>query len=279
MVSSVESTMKMDEFYDSSYQVFLNNWIADRQASINLMLQNLKPQDAQVSVLSVGAGTGDFDALLIAALQEYLPRDYQLKYIAIEPNPFHCQRYQEQINAVNFPQVELEIHPDTIENFQTSAKFDVIHFTHSLYHMPGSEQRIIQDSMGMLKENGLIAITLATKDTVIYDLILKYADITGGGIPDILSIEKMQELVTAMGLVYNATRYPEYLNVESLYEENSPTGKSLMDFICQGDSSLLSQSQRQEFLQAIATGIQETEQGQLISMDGATMIISKNQSM
>lgn len=239
------------------------------------MQQYLKPQPPQVAVLSVGAGSGDFDVQVIRTLKQQLPKELTLRYVAVEPNHLHRQRYEQKINVREFADVDLKLYSEKIDQFQTDEQFDIIHYTHSMYHMPGQEKWLVQQAMEMLKNNGFLIITLDTIDAVIFDTIFKYAALTGQGFTEMLQMQQMQAIVEGLGLSYTLESYPEYLDVKLCFEENSPAGKLLMDFFCQADSGQLSPEQRQEILQILASKVIEQDGRKLVPMPAATMVIPK----
>ncbi|MFB2769268.1 trans-aconitate 2-methyltransferase [Pelatocladus sp. BLCC-F211] len=273
MVSPTEIEIKLYEAYDAGYQVFLKNWQVNRQVGLDLMQKYLKPQPPQVAVLSVGAGPGDFDVQVIRTLKQKIPKEFKLRYVAVEPNHLHRQRYEQKINPSEFADVDLKVHPEKIEEFWTDEKFDIIHYTHSMYHMPDHEPQLVQKAMEMLKDNGFLIITLDTREAVIFDTIFKYAALTGEGFTDMLQMEAMQTIVDDLGLSYEVVNYPEYMDVTLCFEENSSAGKVLMDFFCQADSSLLSDEQRQEILHLLASNMSEKDGRKVVPLPAATMVI------
>lgn len=275
MTSASELELKMYETYDAGYQVFLKNWQVNRQAAIDLIQKNLKPHSAQVSVLSIGAGPGDFDVQLIHSLKQQLPQELTLRYVAVEPNHLHRQRYEQKISIPEFADVDFQIYPVKIEEFQAEEKFDVIHFTHCLYYMPNHEHRLVKQAIEMLKDDGFVIITLETHDAIIFDTMFKYAALTGQGFAEMLNMEKMQTIVEEIGLSYELVNYPEYLDVRLCFEETSSQAKPLMDFFCQADSHLLSAQQHQEILQILASHVNQQDERKLVPLPAATMMIPK----
>lgn len=275
MTYTNELETKMYEAYDSGYQAYLSNWQVNRQIALDLIQKHLKPQPPQVAVLSVGAGPGDFDVQVIRFLQEQLPKEFKLRYLAVEPNPLHRQRYEQRINISEFPDVELKVYPVKIQEFQTEEKFDIIHYTHCLYHMPNHEKQIIQQGWEMLKKDGFLVITLDTSDSVIYETIFKYAAITGQGYSEMLQMEQLQTMVEELGLSYQLEKYPEYMDISLCFEEASSARKALLDFFCQADFDILSPQQREEILHLLASKMNQQGESKLVSVPAATMIISK----
>nr|AIH14768.1 hypothetical protein [Hapalosiphon welwitschii UH IC-52-3] len=270
-----ELEIKMYEIYDAGYQVFLENWQVNRQVALDFMQQYLKPQPPEVAVLSVGAGPGDFDVQVIRTLKQQLPKELTLRYVAVEPNHLHRQRYEQKINATEFADVNLKVYSEKIDEFQTDEKFDIVHYTHSMYHMPGQEKWLVQQAMEMLKNDGFLIITLDTIDAVIFDTIFKHTALTGQGFTEMLQMQEMQAIVEGLGLSYTLESYPEYIDVKLCFEENSSAGKVLMDFFCQADSSQLSPEQRQEILQILVSKVIEQDGCKLVPMPAATMVIPK----
>ncbi|HLP88067.1 MAG TPA: class I SAM-dependent methyltransferase [Nostocaceae cyanobacterium] len=267
--------LKMYEDYDTNYQVFMEKWQVNRQAGLDLILKHLKPHPPQVAVLSVGAGPGDFDVQVIRSLKQQLPKELTLRYIAVEPNHLHRQRYEQKINVPEFDDIELKLYPDKIEDFQTDEKFDIIHFTHSMYYMPGSEKHLVKTGLEMLKDDGFITITIDTSDSIFYDTVFKYAALTGQGFTEMLQMEGMQKMVEELGLSYELVNYPEYVDLQLCFEENSPQGKVLIDFFCHADSSVLTREQRAEFLQVLESRAIPQDGALMVPIPAATMMIPK----
>lgn len=275
MTSTTELETKLYEAYDAGYQVFLQNWLVNRQVALDLIQKHLNPQPPQVAVLSVGAGPGEFDVQLIRFLQQQLPKDFTLRYLAVEPNPLHRQRYEQKINISEFSDVELNVYPVNVQEFQTDEKFDIIHYTHCLYHMPDDEKQIICQGLQMLKEDGFLVITLETREAVIFETIFKFAALTGQGFADMLEMNQMQTMVEELGLSYELVNYPEYMDVHLCFEEASSGSKALLDFFCQADSDILSPQQREEILSLLASKVNQQDGRELVSLPSATMIIPK----
>jgi len=275
MTDTTELEIKLHEAYDSAYQAFLENWLVNRQVALDLIQKHLKPQPPQVAVLSVGAGPGDFDVQVIRFLQQQLPKEFTLRYLAVEPNHVHRQRYEQKINIPEFAEVELKVYPAKVQEFQTDEKFDIIHYTHCLYYMPDHEKQIIKQGLEMLKEDGFLIITLDTSEAVIFETIFKYAAITGQGFAEMLQMEQMQTMVEELKLSYELVIYPEYLDVNLCFEQGSSGGKVLLDFFCQADSDLLSPQQREEILRLLASKVNQQDGRKLVVAPAGTMIIPK----
>lgn len=276
MNNPTEIDLKMYELYNTTFQAFFESWHGSPQIAIDLMQQNLKPQGSTVNVLSVGPGPGDLDVQVPKALRQHLSENLTLKYVAVEPNPTYCQQYEKIISALELANVEMVIHRNKIEDFQTTEKFDIIHFTHCLYHMPGNEKHIVQRGMQMLKDNGFLIITLCTREATILKTISKYAELTGEGFPTMLYIQQMQAMIDELGLFYQLVTYPEYLDVNLCFDKNSATGKLFMDFMCQGDSSLLADKQREEILNILESNIREQDGCRLVPENAGTMMVYQN---
>ncbi|MBZ8183074.1 MAG: class I SAM-dependent methyltransferase [Oscillatoria sp. PMC 1051.18] len=275
MTYTTELETKLYEAYDVGYQVFLQNWLINRQVALDLIAKYFQPRPPQVAVLSVGAGPGDFDVQVIRFLQQQLPKDFTLRYLAVEPNPLHRQRYEQKINTSEFSDVELKVYPINVQEFQTDEKFDIIHYTHCLYHMPNDEKQIIRQGLEMLKEDGFLVITLDTREAVMFETIFKYAALTGQGFADMLQMEQMQTIVEELGLLYELVNYPEYMDVHLCFEQASPGSKALLDFFCQADSGILTPQQREEILGLLASKVNQQDGRELVSLPSATMIIPK----
>ncbi|MBD6619145.1 class I SAM-dependent methyltransferase [Komarekiella sp. 'clone 1'] len=284
MSTSSDTQKQMYEAYASSYKIFLKNWQVNRQKALEMLDKHLKsslPEQAEVSVLSVGPGPGEFDKQFIHFLQQNMAEGQALKYVVVEPNHIHRQIFEATMQSANFGKVHFEMHPMSIEDFQTNDKFDCIHFTHSIYHMPGQERRLILKSLDMLKDGGVVFITLDTEEAVIFKLITKYAEVVGNeqywqeGSSQMMESNKLRKIIDDIGLSYKFESYPEYLDVSACFEHNSEEGKVLMDFLFQANLSNASPELNQQLLSLVDEVAIDQNSRKMLYLPAGTFVMPK----
>ncbi len=274
----------MYEAYASSYTIFLKNWQVKRKIALEMLEQHLQSslsEQTQVSVLSVGPGPGEFDKQLIDFLQQYVAEGQALKYVVVEPNHIHRQIFEATMQSAGVSGVHFEMHPTSIEDFQTNEKFDCIHYTHSIYHMPGQERRLILESLNRLKDGGVLVITLDTEEAVIFTLITKYAEVVGNdqywqeGSSQMMESKKLREIIDDIGLSYKFESYPEYLDVSACFEQNSEEGKVLMDFLFQANLRDASPELNQQLLSLVDKVAIEQNGRKMLYLPAGTFVMPK----
>lgn len=283
MSTSSDAQQQMYEAYASSYAIFLKNWQTQRQAALDMLLKhfksNLSKQTEVSSVLSVGPGPGEFDKQLIHFLQQYVPKGQTLKYVTVEPNHVHRQIFEATMQSAGLGEVDLEMHPVTIEDFHTDEQFDCIHYTHSLYHMPGEERELILESLNMLKDGGVLFITLDTEEAVIFKLIAQYAEVVGHQEywqgDSYIEANKLRKIIDDIGLLYKFESYPEYLDVSACFEQNSSEGRVLMDFLFQANLRNASSELNQRLLSLVDEVAFEQNGRKMLYLPTGTFLIPK----
>ncbi|WP_341527366.1 class I SAM-dependent methyltransferase [Nostoc sp. UHCC 0302] len=238
---------------------------------------NLSKQTEVSSVLSVGPG--EFDRQLIQFLQQYVPEGQTLKYVTVEPNHVHRQIFEATMQSPGLSEVNLEMHPVMIVDFQTDEQFDCIHYTHSLYHMPGQEEQLILKSLNMLKDGGVLIITLETEEAVIFKLINQYSEIAGKEEywqeTSHVEANKLRKIIDNIGLSYKFESYPEYLDVSACFNHNSEEGRVLMDFLFQANLRNASSELNQRLLSLVDEVAFEENGRKMLYLPSGTFLIPK----
>lgn len=121
--------------------------------------------DDKISILSIGCGDGciDFD---IARL--FLGKNVSVNYSFLEPNNSSIAKLKISMSndASISRQVRSIYYNDTIESAQLEGKFDIIFFTHSMYHLFDREHAL-RKSLDHLRKDGKIIIVCSTDKGVV----------------------------------------------------------------------------------------------------------------
>lgn len=87
----------------------------------------------ELSVLSVGAGSGILDVPLMSRLAERT----KVRYCVIEPIAEQCDRLRERfVEAGLDGHVDLTVHSHALDELTSPARFDFVLAIHSIYYMP-----------------------------------------------------------------------------------------------------------------------------------------------
>ena len=84
-------------------------------------------------VLSIGSGSGIVD---VSIARQLATGTDELSYVGVDPNRVECEAFDRLFTDAALPGARLEVAPVTFEDFETSQRFDLVHFVHSLYYMP-----------------------------------------------------------------------------------------------------------------------------------------------
>ena len=216
---------------------------------------------ATFSVLSVGSGVGDIDfAVINMLLAQHRPTTQTLKYIALEPNPIHYQKFQKQLHETNWDStVDVSIRQDYFNaayaaNIQ--ERFDLIIMAHSLYYF-ADPYATIQQILALTKPKGKVVIIHQT------DL----------GLPSIrqafqYNLDGMMPAAAIRQLLDHHQQPYQYVEIATKFDateclKRSPAGLSLMSFCLEYDVQTLNETEMETLVNAFAQAADMQENGRL----------------
>lgn len=211
-------------------------------------VQDILEQDhhcLDINVLGVGSGDGNPDieiARIIKEelLQSELYRQTKISSISIEPNEYFLSHFQ--ILLKNLPSSLLDGHANfkfltqSFEDFiaentrQPSAKFQIIHFIHSIYHFE-IEKILMKCFDDLLTDDGKVFCILNSKNDISYKLCLKQGHLSSTGEP--ISADQVLEVVKKHGWKYRESTIEFTLDATDVFDEDSVEGNYQLDFMTQ----------------------------------------------
>ncbi len=206
----------------------------------NTLVPALSHKD-RIKILSIGAGTGDFDEQIIATFSPNMPLEYHF----IESNPHHSQelehRFSERennrkfvIHACKFPSEEIR-----------SEKFDIIIMAHVLYYFEDRQQAIV-DAMKQLSDDGVLLIVHQTGLGV--NQIQKQFRVNHNYS---CSIQDLANILDNLGSNYSRAMLPTSLEVTSIFKNETETSDLLMSFFIETNIKTLSSQQQSDLTNLI----------------------------
>ena len=115
-----------------AYKRISTEWECMRQWIHDNLLDSL-PHKENISILSVGSGSGDFDLQLIELVASKFK---SVDYVAVEPNKVHSQQFKIRTITYLLQGIRFRIHTLPFEELRIDKRFDLIHLTHCLYYVP-----------------------------------------------------------------------------------------------------------------------------------------------
>lgn len=240
------------EGYAQANAAFRRYWSGDRLELLQFITQQLRPAlrgSDDLAVLSVGAGTGEFDATLIPHLRSLTPNQ-TLRYVAVEPNPAQAEGFAARLQD-DLAGVQLELVPQRAEEYRSDTPFDLIQYIHSIYHIAGQEERVLLDAVQMLKPHGRLVVAIAVEEGGIYRTMRQFWNVIDyGAFGDALFGQtKLKDILDRNHLPYTSELYPEvHIDVTSCFDPDSADGHHLLNFIFQADVQQLPPEVQQQAL-------------------------------
>ena len=262
-----------DEFYAESYRLrkvasdMTTTFIAwFKENSKKLMEQSLfhsQPGDV-FSILSVGSGEGDVDLEIIQSVIPLLhSHQMRLKYVAIEPNPVHCQYFQEKLQKISDNEsIEINIQNnyfETTSQIDHHQDYDIILFSHVLYYFRDPYQAI-QQALTKIKSTGKV-ILVHQEETGIPQIQYQHMMSLKGNCQNLLTAESIKQLLTAKKHHYSYQSIATRLDITECLVGSKP-GIKIMSFCMECDLRSLPQSKLKQLSQAFQSVAYFTDTGQ-----------------
>ncbi|AKI99889.1 methyltransferase family protein [Archangium gephyra] len=243
------------EGYAAANEAFRRCWSADREEVLSFLRAHPPSAGAEgLNVLGIGVGDGSFDLRLIETLRT-LRGEVPLSYVAVEPNEAQLDGFRSRVSGEAKGGTHFTFLPLRAEDYVPDRRFDLIHYIHSLYHMPGGEERLVRMSLEQLRPGGRLLIALSSERGGIYQLMqrfwndIDYSFFTRG----LFGQESLRELFERHGIAYRYELYPQVsIDVSACFEPDSALGRHLLDFLLQADLQRAPESLRQRVLEALA---------------------------
>jgi histamine N-methyltransferase len=218
-------------------RVHMLAWIGD-------LFENLARRNKDMlSALSVGAGNGNFDLLLIELLSKKVQ---SLNYVAVEPNRILCDQFKREFRAIDSHNTSLCIVQSSFENYLVAKKYDLIHFTHCLYHIK-DRHRALEIARSNLNDDGCILIFNSTA-VGLQDVRIKFSSLVRGVQGDICTEEQIHSVLQSSNADYLYYELPSRVDVTECFDSHSEAGIMLLNFMLECDTQHLKKGLRATIL-------------------------------
>lgn len=265
-----------DTGYAAANEAFRLCWDQDREEVLTFLRAHM-PQfnSAVATVLGIGVGDGEFDVRIIDLLRDCIG-DLPITYSAVEPNEAQLESFRQRVAGNVFAHTTFEFILSTAESYTPDRSFDLVHYIHSLYHMPASEEQLIKQSRTWLRPNGALLIALSSEQGGIYQIMgrfwdkIDYSFFTSG----LFGQESLRAILERHAIPYAFELYPDVaIDVTSCFDPASELGKDLLNFLLQADLRRAPVALRNEIL-TVLDGLARIEDGRrLLSHPSGVFVI------
>jgi histamine N-methyltransferase len=216
---------------------------------------DLKEKDStNCSILSVGAGNGNFDLLAMAKLKHKFK---SLNYVAVEPNKALCLQFKTDFDYLGIPGIDLAIVHSKFEEYEPKKSFDLIHFTHCLYHIPDRSQALTK-ALAHLKKDGSLFIINSTA-VGLQNIRMKFSERIKGRNSDIFTAEELHTILQVLDIPYIYEEIPSAIDVSECVDPALENGVLLLDFILECDTRNMKPDRHSEIVHYIKSVSYECE--------------------
>lgn len=224
------SNKRFDETHElfeqsSNQQQLILRWLEDLVRSHDANFNPLR-------ILSVGCGSGILDIPLISSLATNSTR---IEYTGVDPNPIACQRFQDEFENQELPNVQLDLLEQDVESLTSSDRFHIIHVVHSLYYFK-DPAHTLEVLLSMLAPGGRVAVIQAPEAELnqLSKCFWMHHEENGIWFSDRLAAH-----LSRRRLAYSIHRIDGEVNVARCFEADCPLGEMMLDFITQSSCQQL----------------------------------------
>ncbi len=222
------------------------------------------------AVLSVGTGGGEVDVHLIEALR----RKGAFVYDALEPSGDALGRFRTRCEQFGGVPGGVWMNEGRFEEFESSLRYDLIHFVHAVYSMRNLEEALGK-AFRMLREGGSLALVCCTDEGVNAFLrdVLREVSLPGrtGTMPE---ADLIAALSTLSGGEQRFELVPSEIAVGACFQPGGRAGH-LLNFLLQADSSQLSARERAAVMDALHAHSVERDGNRWISQPMLAISVRK----
>jgi SAM-dependent methyltransferase len=148
----------------------------EKEVSSDKLAEILQTFDANLDILDVGTGNGDFLAMTLSKLGNSKSFDLAL----LEPSDDLVRQIAERIKLVDTIR-SAAVCPIALKDYATEDTYDVVLASHLFYHItPDDRPEQLQRMVSFLKPGGKLIIVLREKDDA-YDFKSKFKPLLYGG--------------------------------------------------------------------------------------------------
>lgn len=249
-----------DEFYAESYglrkaastmTVAAIEWFRN---NLTLLLEGSDSRSHKndtFSVLSIGSGEGDIDLEIIHSLLPRLnPRWQQLRYVALEPNSIHRDRFLQRLDQVSFDKnVSVSVRDEYFQpgRLAEEEQYDLVLLSQVLYHFDDRYQAI-QSALSQTKEGGQVVIVHQTA-MGIPQIQQEHMLEVKGNQNEMFTAEDIKKLLDTKSHQYQYHQVDARLDVTECIQ-SLETGVKIMSFCLECDLRQLQEAKFAKILQA-----------------------------
>ena len=249
-----------DEFYAESYELrkaastMTASAIEWFRSNSDLLLKRGDPssqKDDTFTVLSIGSGEGDIDLEIINSFIPKLNSQWKrLKYVALEPNTIHRDRFLERLDQAPFDEnVEVSVRGDSFEPDKLDAeeKYDLVLLTHVLYYFDDPYQAI-ESALKQTKSGGQVVIVHQTA-MGIPQIQREHMLEAKGNLNEMFTSEDIRDLLNAKSHQHQYHHVDARLDVTDCLQ-GLESGVKIMSFCLECDLRQLREAKFTKILQA-----------------------------
>ncbi len=137
----------------SDQRSLIADWLVDRLASTRA---------GPLSVLAVGCGDGELDAMVAERLLAGDPDRCGLRYVGVEPFAASARKFREHLGRINSDRLSFETVVAPFAEASLDETFDVVTFVHSMYYVPDVAEAA-RAACAMLRPGGQAIVLNAPK--------------------------------------------------------------------------------------------------------------------
>jgi SAM-dependent methyltransferase len=191
--------------------------------------QSISAEPANLSLLSIGCGNGNFD---LPALDILKSKFQTLQYAAIEPNQTLCQQIAIELKEPQNANVSFRLRCCRFEELSTAENFDLIVFANCLNFI-ADRRHALAKALSMLNSGGCVLIFNPTRNGY-QDLRLELSARVGGYVTNVCLPKEIEEVLGSLDAEFVCDYLKSETDVTDCFDGTSYAGARLLDFILGG---------------------------------------------
>lgn len=233
------TTLLSDPYYSEAHEVFRR---ATNQTE--MMLDRLAAHvggRTRLSICSVGSGVGLFEMPMLARLDE--EGTEVTRFVGVDVSEHACAVLDRELAAAGFVGLDFQVTVAPFQEFETTARFDLVLFNHVLEYLHGGPLASIMRSKALLEANGSVMMFSPARGGINGPYEEAYTEVVGAA-P--IFADDIARTLDEAGIDYAAETMTAACDV-SLLDTAGEEGMKLLSFLTQRDCRGVSESVRERY--------------------------------
>lgn len=236
------TTLLADPYYSDAHEVF-RAATDQTEKMLDRLVDRLQGR-SRLSICSVGSGVGLFELPMLARLRA--EGIGLARFTGVDASAHAASVLQRKLEAVDSAGLEFDVVVGAFQDYETSARFDLVLFNHVLEYLQGAATESLARSRTLLTADGAVVVFSPTRGGINRPYEDTYAELTGA--PPVFA-DDIERLLDEAVIGYTRETILASCDISALDRAGNDEEKmALLSFLTQRDCRELPEEARERYV-------------------------------